>query len=93
MCGSGGAANNQLTTLQVADQLESRGILYAPDYVINAGGLIYVALTHRGEDQRTITAHLARIPSRLTEVFGHAQAEKRSPTRVAQMLAERLLYG
>jgi leucine dehydrogenase len=88
-----GAANNQLTTLQVADQLESRGILYAPDYVINAGGLIYVALTHRGEDLGTITAHLARIPTRLTEVFGHAQAEKRSPARVAQMLAERLLYG
>ena len=88
-----GAANNQLTTLQVADQLESRGILYAPDYVINAGGLIYVALKHQGEDVGTITAHLARIPSRLTEVFAHAQAEKRSPARVAQTLAERLLYG
>jgi leucine dehydrogenase len=88
-----GAANNQLTTLQVADQLESRGILYAPDYVINAGGLIYVALKHRGEDIGTITAHLARIPLRLTEVFAHAQAEKRSPARVAQTLAERLLYG
>ena len=87
-----GAANNQLTTLQVADQLESRGILYAPDYVINAGGLIYVALTHRGEDLGTITAHLARIPTRLTEVFAHAQAEKRSPARVADELAERLLY-
>ncbi|WP_188036643.1 Glu/Leu/Phe/Val dehydrogenase family protein [Pseudomonas sp. EZ-C24] len=88
-----GSANNQLTTLQVADHLEKRGILYAPDYVINAGGLIYVALAHRGESLGTITAHLARIPSRLTEVFAHAQAEKRSPARVAQMLAERLLYG
>lgn len=88
-----GAANNQLTTLQVADQLESRGILYAPDYVINAGGLIYVALKHRGESLSTITGHLARIPLRLTEVFAHAQAEKRSPARVAQMLAERLIYN
>lgn len=88
-----GAANNQLTTLQVADQLESRGILYAPDYVINAGGMIYVALKHQGCDLSAVTAHLARIPTRLTEVFGHAQAEKRSPARVAQMLAERLLYG
>jgi leucine dehydrogenase len=92
-CAAWRAANNQLTTLQVADQLENRGILYAPDYVINAGGLIYVALKHRGEDLGTITAHLARIPTRLTEVFAHAQAEKRSPARVAQMLAERLLYG
>lgn len=88
-----GAANQQLADLQVADRLETRGILYAPEYVINAGGLIHVALTHRGADPRTITAHLARIPERLTEVFAHAQAEKRSPARVAHWLAERLLYG
>lgn len=88
-----GSANNQLTNLQIADTLESRGILYAPDFVINSGGLIYVALKHQGKDTATITAHLARIPSRLTEVFAHAQAEKRSPARVAQMLAERLVYN
>ena len=88
-----GSANNQLTHLPVADQLESRGILYAPDYIINSGGLIYVALTHQGHDLGTITAHLARIPTRLTEVFAHAQAEKSSPARVAQSLAEKLVYS
>ncbi|MFK3828710.1 Glu/Leu/Phe/Val dehydrogenase dimerization domain-containing protein [Pseudomonas fulva] len=88
-----GAANNQLASLHVADQLEGRGILYAPDYVINAGALIYSALAHKGERAEAITAHIARIPARLTEVFGHAQAEKRSPARVAQALAERLLYA
>ena len=87
-----GSANNQLTHLDVADQLERRGILYAPDYVINAGGLIYVSLKHRGEELPTITAHLSKISSRLTEVFAHAQAEKRSPARVADELAERVLY-
>ncbi|MEE4663412.1 Glu/Leu/Phe/Val dehydrogenase dimerization domain-containing protein [Pseudomonas alliivorans] len=86
-----GAANNQLTSLQVADQLEARGILYAPDYVINSGGLIYVALKHRGEEQGTIDRHLSRIGVRLTEVFAHSQAEKRSPARIAAALAERLL--
>ncbi|MEB0024326.1 Glu/Leu/Phe/Val dehydrogenase dimerization domain-containing protein [Pseudomonas sp. MH9.2] len=86
-----GAANTQLSSLQVADNLENRGILYAPDYVINSGGLIYVALQHQGESLGTITAHLSRIGLRLTEVFAHAQAEKRSPARVADMLAERLL--
>lgn len=86
-----GGANNQLSSLPVADHLENRGILYAPDYVINSGGLIYVALQHRGETLGTITAHLSRIGLRLTEVFAHAQAEKRSPARVADMLAERLL--
>lgn len=87
-----GSANAQLTTLQVADQLENRGILYAPDYVINSGGLIYAALQHGGAELPTITAHLTKIGVRLTEVFAHAQAEKRSPARVANELAERLLY-
>lgn len=88
-----GAANNQLASPELADQLEARGILYAPDYVLNAGGLIYVALRHRGEALPAITAHLAQISRRLTEIYAHAQAEKRSPARVADYLAERLLYG
>ncbi|PCN00393.1 amino acid dehydrogenase, partial [Pseudomonas aeruginosa] len=66
-----GAANNQLERPEVADELEARGILYAPDYVINSGGLIYVALKHRGADPHSITAHLARIPARLTEIYAH----------------------
>lgn len=88
-----GSANNQLAGSEIADALEARGILYAPDYVINSGGLIYVALRHRGEELPAITAHLTQIGRRLTEVYAHAQAEKRSPARVADTLAERLLYG
>lgn len=87
-----GAANNQLASPEISDALQARGILYAPDYVINAGGLIYVALNHQGEGLPSITAHLAKIGSRLTEIFGHAQADKRPPARVADALAERLLY-
>lgn len=88
-----GSANNQLASPEIADELEARGILYAPDYVLNAGGLIHAALRYRGEELPAITAHLARIASRLTEIYGHAQADKRSPARVADALAERLLYG
>lgn len=88
-----GAANNQLASPDIADLLEARGILYAPDYVINSGGLIHVALRHRGDDLPAITAHLARIGQRLTDIYAHAQADKRSPARVADALAERLLYG
>lgn len=88
-----GAANNQLASCDVADTLQARGILYAPDYVINAGGLIYVALRHRGENLAAITAHLTQISRRLTEIYAHAQADKRPPSRVADDLAERLLYG
>ncbi|WIF66645.1 Glu/Leu/Phe/Val dehydrogenase dimerization domain-containing protein [Metapseudomonas otitidis] len=88
-----GAANNQLASPDIADLLEARGILYAPDYVINSGGLIHVALRHRGDDMPAITAHLARIGQRLTDIYAHAQADKRSPARVADALAELLLYG
>lgn len=88
-----GAANNQLAEDGIADVLEGRGILYAPDYVINSGGLIYVALKHREEELPAITAHLTKIGRRLTEIYAHAQADKRSPARVADALAERLLYG
>ncbi|MWV12839.1 amino acid dehydrogenase [Pseudomonas sp. R-28-1W-6] len=88
-----GSANNQLASAEIADELDARGILYAPDYVINCGGLIYVALQHRGEGLPAITAHLAQIGLRLNELYAHAQAEKHSPARVADRLAERLLYG
>lgn len=88
-----GCANAQLSSLTVADQLEGRGILYAPDYVINSGGLIYVALRHRGEAHGAITQQLQQIGKRLTEIFALAQAQRRSPARVAQQMAERLVYG
>lgn len=88
-----GAANNQLAGPDISERLQARGILYAPDYVINAGGLIYVARRHRGESLPAITAQLSQISRRLTEIFGHAQADKRSPARVADAIAERLLYG
>ncbi len=88
-----GAANNQLASTEIADEMAARGILYAPDYVINSGGLIYVALKHRGDSLPAITAHLSQIDRRLTEIYAHAQADKRSPARVAEALAERLLYG
>ena len=78
LAGTAGAATPALTVTKVAAPLD--------------GGLIYVSLKHRGEELTTITAHLSKISSRLTEVFAHAQAEKRSPARVADELAEKVLY-
>ncbi|MBT9529051.1 MAG: Glu/Leu/Phe/Val dehydrogenase, partial [Pseudomonas sp.] len=83
-----GAANNQLASPEVAELLEARGILYAPDYVINSGGLIYVALQHQGAELPAITAHLSRIGQRLTAIYAQAQAQNRSPARVAAQQAE-----
>lgn len=88
-----GAANNQLDSPEMGDQLAARGILYAPDYVINSGGLIFVALQHQGRSPEEITAHLAHIGGRLSEIYAEAQLEQRSPARVADSLAERLIYG
>ncbi|MCJ8169895.1 Leu/Phe/Val dehydrogenase [Atopomonas sediminilitoris] len=93
-CGAvAGAANNQLATPAMGDELDARGILYAPDYVINAGGLIYVALTHQGRNSHDITAQLSHISQRLSEIYAEAQAHKRSPARVADSLAERLVFA
>lgn len=88
-----GAANNQLESPEMGDELAARGILYAPDYVINSGGLIFVALQHQGRRHAEITAHLAKIGHRLEEIYAEALAEQRSPARVADSLAERLIYG
>lgn len=88
-----GCANGQLGDLAVADQLEERGILYAPDYVINAGGLIYAALSHSGEGPAHLALYLEGIGKRLTSIFAQAQAQHRSPARVAHEMAERLVYG
>jgi leucine dehydrogenase len=88
-----GSANAQLTGLEAADQLESRGILYAPDYVINAGGLIQVALQYQGAQASTITDHLGGIGKRLTDIFAQSQATHHSPARIAHEMAERLVYG
>lgn len=88
-----GAANNQLDSPEMGDRLAARGILYAPDYVINSGGLIFVALQHQGASPAEITAHLAKIGHRLEEIYAESEVERRSPARVADDQAERLIYG
>ncbi|MQI91853.1 amino acid dehydrogenase, partial [Escherichia coli] len=61
-----GGANNQLATKAEGAALQARGILYAPDYVINAGGIINVGLEYLGHgDQAEVNARIARIPDRL----------------------------
>jgi len=87
-----GAANNQLVDIDMADQLDARGILYAPDYVINAGGLLHVALTHRGVSHGEIAARVKQIGSRLDSIFEQSKGEGRSPAEVADRQAEQILY-
>jgi leucine dehydrogenase len=77
-----GAANNQLDTLADGQRLSDAGILYAPDYVINGGGIINVASEYHGtEDDAGVMELVAAIGPRLTRIFEEAAA-KGLPTNV-----------
>ena len=91
-----GAANNQLATAEDAGRLAARGILHAPDFVINAGGLINVAaeVAPDGYDLAAVAEKVARIPQTLAAIFDRAEAEGRTPDAVARAIAaERVARG
>lgn len=87
-----GSANNQLESDADADRLHERGILYAPDYIVNAGGAIAFGMMHRGErDETEIRARVEQIGASLEEIFGEAEARNESPAYAARRRAERTL--
>jgi len=87
-----GAANNQLAQGQDGQSLQAAGILYAPDYVINAGGIISVAREyHGGATEGQVIADIQGIPARLTEIFERARRENRTTNAVADQMARELL--
>lgn len=87
-----GGANNQLATPADGDRVQARGILYAPDYVINAGGIINVALQYlEAADQAAVDAKIAQIPDRLNAVWDESAATGRNPAAVADDMARRLI--
>lgn len=83
-----GAANNQLATPEHGRRLAEEGILYAPDYVINAGGLINVADELQGYDPARARAKAEAIAGTLREVFRIAAEEGIPPADAADRLAE-----
>lgn len=87
-----GAANNQLATPEDGSRIFARDILYAPDYVINAGGIINVVAEYLGEgDADHVRERIEQIPVRLTEIF-EASARDGLPTgQVADRIANRLI--
>ncbi len=83
-----GAANNQLATPEDAARLAARGILYAPDYVANAGGVIWLAgYETLGWDDAHVRARLAGIEQTLDDVFAAAAAEDITTADAADRLA------
>ena len=87
-----GAANNQLARREDGELFGPLGILYAPDYVINAGGIIHLAsLELFEEDEATRDERLLHIGEALTEVFEAAAAENLSTLAAAERIVERRL--
>jgi len=87
-----GAANNQLATAADGARLHAAGVLYAPDYVINAGGIISVGREYLGgASVASIEAEIRKIPERLTEIFARSRAENRPTSDIADEMAKRLI--
>ncbi|WP_338245466.1 Leu/Phe/Val dehydrogenase [Aurantiacibacter hainanensis] len=92
-----GGANNQLARPEHGEQLHKRGILYAPDYVINAGGIINVSYEYlcRREniscDINEVRKRIAQIPTRLSEIWSQSDATGKPSNEVADAMAQKLI--
>jgi leucine dehydrogenase len=87
-----GAANNQLGEPADAERLTARDILYAPDYVVNAGGVIHlVSYEMLDEADAEVQERLRAIGETLGEVFGRAEADGISTGAAADAIVERRL--
>jgi leucine dehydrogenase len=87
-----GSANAQLETPEDDARLRERGIVYVPDYVVNAGGAYAFALHGRGEhDPKTLLAHMDYVGEIVDAVLAEAAAEGSSPLAAAARRAERTL--
>ncbi|MES2120882.1 MAG: Glu/Leu/Phe/Val dehydrogenase dimerization domain-containing protein [Pseudomonadota bacterium] len=87
-----GGANNQLATLEDGQRLHQRGILYAPDYVINAGGIINVCTEYLGDgDSVLVRQRIEGIPMRLEQIWAESAETGRDPAAVADAMAQRLI--
>jgi leucine dehydrogenase len=87
-----GGANNQLATPADGPRLHERGILYAPDYVINAGGIINVCTEYLGDgDSSLVRERIEGIPVRLEQIWAESANSGRDPASVADAMAQRLI--
>ena len=87
-----GGANNQLATPEDGQRVHQRGILYAPDYVINAGGIINVCTEYVGDgDASLVRQRIEGIPVRLEQIWAESAETGRDPAAVADAMAQRLI--
>jgi leucine dehydrogenase len=87
-----GGANNQLATPADGDRIHARGILYAPDYVINGGGIINVSTEYlRDGDQDAVRQRIESIPGKLEAIWRESAETGRNAAEVADAMAQRLI--
>jgi len=87
-----GGANNQLATREDGERIAARGILYAPDYVINAGGIINVSTEYLDDgDADLVRRRIDAIPGRLDQIWAESAATGLNPAAVADAMAQKLI--
>jgi leucine dehydrogenase len=86
-----GGANNQLSSPRAGELLLKRGVTYAPDYVVNAGGIINVMAEFHCEAASVVEARVLAIGDRVSELLARARTERRPPNEVADEMARSLL--
>jgi leucine dehydrogenase len=86
-----GAANNQLASKEIGRVLMQRGIFYAPDYAINAGGLINVAQEFRGYDAEAARAKTLSIRDTIAEIARRSAKTKQAPAEIADEMVTEIL--
>ena len=86
-----GAANNQLATPEIANELHARGIRYLPDFVVNAGGIISVAseIHKRGHDYRK--TRLNGLSKRIEDILSISRASGKTTTQVAHDMVKNIV--
>ncbi len=88
-----GSANNQLETEQCGDELDKRGILYAPDYAINAGGVMNVAIELQGYDKGRAQRMVDGIYDIMMNIYRLADEENIPTWKAANRLAENRIHA
>jgi len=89
-----GGANNQLATPEDGRRLLARGVTYAPDYVVNAGGIINVMAEYLGEPECKVADRVRAIGPRTRRILDDAKAARLGPHEVADRLArERIAHA
>jgi leucine dehydrogenase len=86
-----GAANNQLATHEDGAVLQDRGILYCPDFLINAGGIIDVHHQRIGSSEAVKQAHIHKIEQTLTEVLVRADQSRCQTQEIAEEFAREIV--